>query len=74
MYFTEPGLENYSVTLISNRVAPITPGYIILCLNRKMKKRTRLKGVIACPHDKNAFLNCLRFIDFYLWKKNSAIK
>lgn len=69
MYFTKTSLGNYRVTLITNRAVPITPGYIIFCLSRKMTKRTRLKGVISCLHDKNAFLNCLRLRDFYLWKK-----
>lgn len=34
----------------------------------------RLRGVIACLYDKNAFLNCLRLTDFYPWRKASAIK
>lgn len=63
MYFTKPSPGNYSATLISNRLVPITPGYIIFSLIRKMKTRMRLKGVIACLHDKNYFLNCLRFTD-----------
>lgn len=37
-----------------------------------MKKRMRLKGVIACLYDKNAFLNCLRFTDFF--NHGAAIK
>lgn len=43
------------------------------CLNRKLKKRRSLWGGIAFPHDKNAFLNRLRFPDFHPWRV-SAIK
>lgn len=43
MHFTEPSLGNYSVSLISNRLVPITPGYIIFYLSRKNEKENEIK-------------------------------